>query len=490
MARGFSIFVVMAVTAGCSDAAFLSDSGVTLSGLDGTVRGDPYDGGPRADGASGTGDGETSDGPADGGSDPSDSSDLSDASFDGASDGSEPADGGAETEDAGFKPCPPDLFLSSRPAGDLKAGQKQNGEVLHDCDAPRYSIILPAGVTVKATLWGQYLRPGLHIFGPGSRGAVAESISPLQGAVVTVEFTADLAGEYFAVVDQADRHGTAQFEIGYECLDKCDLRATRYPIVMVHGFSGFLNIGPIEYFYKVVDTLTPIGYDLHIAVLDAYNHTEVRGPQLAAFIDSVLAKTFASKVNVIAHSQGCIDARYAVSTLGYGDRVSTLCMVASPHQGTEICDLILDDPTGIGKGLMEAMFTVLGVVLDGPEAEQNAHASFVSLSTKYMRGEFNPKNPDDPRVVYKSWAGKTCYAWENCGTAVNSYLVPTFEILRAKAGDNDGILPTESAKWTGFESVIAADHFDEVGQIAGMTGSFDHLRFYRGIVESIEADGY
>jgi triacylglycerol esterase/lipase EstA (alpha/beta hydrolase family) len=476
--------IVLTLAAGCSDAAFLSDSGVSLGELDGTVRGNPYDGAATDEGT--RDEGTKDDGGADGASDPSDLSNPSDAS----NDASEHGDAGPETTDTGPKPCPPDLFLSSRPAGDLKAAQKQNGEILYDCDAARYSIILAAGVKVKATLWGQYLRPGLHIFGPGNRGAVAESGSPLQGAVVTVEFTADLAGEYFAVVDQSDRHGTARFEVGFECLEKCDLRATRYPIVMVHGFSGFLNIGPIEYFYKVVDTLSPLGYDLHIAVLDAYNHTEVRGPQLAEFIDSVLGDTFASKVNVIGHSQGGVDTRYAISTLGYGDRVATLSMVASPHQGSEVCDLILDDPTGIGKGLAEAMFTVLGVVLDGPEAEQNAHASFVSLSTGYMRGEFNPQNPDDPRVAYRSWAGKTCYAWENCGTAVNSYLVPTFEILRSRVGDNDGIVPTESAKWTGFQSVIAADHFDEVGQIAGMTGSFDHLRFYRGIVESIEADGY
>ena len=108
-----------------------------------------------------------------------------------------------------------------------------------------------------------------------------------------------------------------------------------------------------------------------------------------------------------------------------------------------------------------------------------------------MDETFNPTYLDDPRVRYKSWAGRTCEVWEsNCPNPVNAYLVVTYELLKSKAGDNDAIVPTDSAKWGDFQGVIDADHFDEVGQLAGMTGSFDHLKFYRAIVEAIEAEGY
>jgi triacylglycerol esterase/lipase EstA (alpha/beta hydrolase family) len=204
----------------------------------------------------------------------------------------------------------------------------------------------------------------------------------------------------------------------------------------------------------------------------------------------VLAATYAGKVNVIGHSQGGIDARYAVSVLSYGDRVGVLNMVASPHHGSQLADVILEDPTGVGKPILEALLTLMGAVLDGAEAEQDAWASISTLSTGYMDETFNPMCPDDPRVAYKSWAGRTCWAWESCGNAVNAYLAVTHQLLRDKAGDNDGIVPTQSAVWTGFQWVLAADHFDEVGQLAGMTGGFDHLAFYKTVVEAMRAEGF
>ena len=476
--------------AACSDAVLVPDGGNGFGELDGTIRGSPYEAGtPLPDGA------------ADAALDP-DAEAETDGDWDGATgpdataggDGGDGGDldGGADGSavDTGPKVCPADLFGASRAAPDLKFGDTYAGAIQYDCDAARHPIILAKGQHVRVKLHGPNLLPGLHLYGPGIRGLQLEDVTKARGATASVEFTADLPGEYFAVVDQSGRHGTSAYEVSLECLEQCALRATRYPIVMVHGFSGFHNIGPIDYFYNVVNTIAPQGYDLHIAVLDAYNSTEKRGPELAVVIDQVLAETFAYKVNIIAHSQGGVDSRFVISELGYGDRIGLLNMIATPHHGTQLADVIINDPTGIGKPILDAMLAVMGAVLDGPEAEQNAHDSFVTLSTAYME-EFNKTHLDDPRVAYKSWAGRTCEVWEsNCPNPVNAYLVVTYELLKSQAGENDAIVPTDSAKWTGFQGVLDADHFDEVGQLAGMTGGFDHLKFYQSVVDGTAADGY
>src|SRR6266498_494330 len=50
--------------------------------------------------------------------------------------------------------------------------------------------------------------------------------------------------------------------------------------------------------------------------------TSVRGVELARYVDMVLNETNAAKVVIIGHSQGGLDPRYMISTLGYGDRVA------------------------------------------------------------------------------------------------------------------------------------------------------------------------
>src|SRR5256885_3047040 len=40
-----------------------------------------------------------------------------------------------------------------------------------------------------------------------------------------------------------------------------------YPIVLVHGFSGFHNIGPINYFYGVQDALSKAGHEVYVPQL-------------------------------------------------------------------------------------------------------------------------------------------------------------------------------------------------------------------------------
>jgi triacylglycerol lipase len=483
MSRGASIPVlfslVMAAVSGCSDAALLRDSGAVFTPLDGTIGGTGDSSHPIDSGLN--------DADATGDAGAEDTGGTGDAGDAGGDEGLTPDSG---PPDAGPRQCPTDLFASSRPAGDIKFGDSLSGDLVGDCDAARYSIVLAAGQGARIRVSGVNLYPGLHVYGPGRRGLLAGDVKYWKGALATVEFLADLPGEYFAVVAQAGLRGASPYTIAAECTDKCDLKATRYPILLAHGMSGFENIGPVEYFYRVKDTFAPEGYDIHIASLDAYNSSEKRGTQLAGDIDRVLAATFAEKVNLIAHSQGGIDARFAISALSCGDRVGVLNTVATPHRGTPVADIVLEDPTGAGKPILDALLTLMGAVLDGAEAEQNAWASITANSEKYMTGTFNPLYADDPRVTYKSWAGKTCLAWEGCGDSVSAFLVTTYEFIKSKAGDNDGMCPVESARWTGFQSVLAADHMKEVGQLAGMTGSFDYISFYRAMIEAMSAEGF
>jgi len=394
------------------------------------------------------------------------------------------------SSDADEIECPEDIVASARYIKDLRLLETESSSLKGRCDAVRYSVVMSANQEFSFYIRGDYLKPMVIISGPGRNRDDKVFVKDSYGLPLIFSFKAERSGEYFLTLTQVDRKRASPYSIMMSCDSMCERVATRYPVVMVHGFSGFKNIGPIEYFYKVPETLSAMGYDIHIAKLDPYNSTEVRGPQLKSFIEEVLTETSAYKVNIIAHSQGGLDSRYVISGLMMGESVGALITVATPHYGTPLADFILSDPTGAGKAALDALLLVMGAALDS-QSRANAMASLHSLSVAYVTGEFNERYPDDKRVRYFSYSGKTCRAWENCGDVVDTEIALTYEILRSQVGDNDGIVPTASGKWGEFLGVLPADHFDEVGQVAGITNeNFDHIEFYKSLVKLLRSEGY
>ncbi len=396
-------------------------------------------------------------------------------------------DAGSDTDEL---ICPSDIVASSRYLGDLYPALTVSSYLKGDCDSVRYSVIMSKGQEFSFYVKGTYLKPSVIITGPGLLRSDVSFVNDVRGLPLIFSFKAARTGEYSFVLSQSDLKKGSPYSVTVSCTDNCEKVATRYPVVMVHGFSGFKNIGPVEYFYKVPPTLESLGYDVHIAKLDPYNSTEVRAPQLRDFIEKVLADTNAKKVNIIAHSQGGLDSRYVISGLMMADKVGALITVATPHYGTPLADFILADPTGAGKAALDAVLLIMGAALDS-QSRANAMASLYSLSVEYVTGTFNNRYPDDRRVSYYSYAGKTCRAWEDCGDTVDVEIALTYELLRSEVGDNDGIVPTNSAVWGKFMGVLKADHFDEVGQVAGVTNpNFNHIEFYKSLTDMLRAEGF
>lgn len=264
---------------------------------------------------------------------------------------------------------------------------------------------------------------------------------------------------------------------------------TIYPIVLAHGFGGFKEILGIEYFWGVKDDLTALGYKVYVTQVDMFNTIEVRGSQLAEQIDEILAQSGAEKVNIIAHSMGGLDARYAITHLGYGDRVASLTTVATPHRGTAIADIAL----GLMPGPMEDALSVIswlaGCTVDGVDYEscsQSAIAGAENLTIDYINNVFNPSTPDDPLVKYFSYTGIT--GWGSTDV-VNTLLLVPYEILFVAEGPNDGLVSESSARWGTFIKTVHADHLDEIGQLLGNTPGFNHYEFYESIAEMLKNEG-
>jgi triacylglycerol esterase/lipase EstA (alpha/beta hydrolase family) len=257
-----------------------------------------------------------------------------------------------------------------------------------------------------------------------------------------------------------------------------------YPIVLVHGFCGWNEVGTWSYYYGVADDLRARGEQVYVTEVDPFNSIEIRAPQLAAQLDEFLADSGAGKVNLIAHSQGGLDARWVITVLGYGDRVASLTTVATPHHGTYLAQAMLDATPAVGEAILAALVDALGTAAVG--REQDVMAAMDALRPNNINYQFNPLVVDDPRVAYTSFGGETCIL---CDHPVNAALVTTYEVLKNGAGANDGIVNLDSTPWGTYLGTLPTDHFGEVGQPPNLSW-FDHLVFYEQVVDGLRAAGF
>jgi triacylglycerol lipase len=295
------------------------------------------------------------------------------------------------------------------------------------------------------------------------------------------------------------------------------LRGPPYPVVFVHGMAGFdaLRVGGLsmDYFGSTVQDLTARGEEVFRVVLPPFDSSEVRAAELARQLDDVLRRTQAAKVNLIAHSQGGLDARVLISPagLGWGDRVQTLVTVSTPHHGTKVANVAVGVerglPDSVSRDVLEGIAGLLSRTVYEVERDPNLRAQVEGLSEPYLENVFNPKYRDDPRVRYLSWAGRSnlraglgvC----DDGTYANQpwkvdVLLPLFSGLAVAtewglpAKVSDGLVTVESAKWGTFQGCIPADHLDEVGMpnANGVDLSiFDSQQFFRDVVAELRAHG-
>jgi triacylglycerol lipase len=260
-------------------------------------------------------------------------------------------------------------------------------------------------------------------------------------------------------------------------------KATKHPIVLAHGFMGTDSSGTsatnVWSFFGVADALRADGHVVHEARVQPFHAPEVRAKELAKHVDLAIAECRtkpgcdASRVNVVAHSMGGLDARWWVGRLGGHRRVASLTTIATPHHGTYVADW---------GGLR------VGRALSGWRrlAELGVDARAIPDLTRAACAERNAALLGGPEVPTFSYGGARPW-W---GIAVP--LQVAFRVLQRVEGPNDGLVSVASARYGTYLGTLEADHFAETGwhwTPPGIT-RFDHLAFYRGLVRDLAARGY
>jgi len=384
------------------------------------------------------------------------------------------------------EPCPEGLRYEEQEGSSLE------GQILLPCEIHiyRFSAAVESDFEINLRPWADLNEVRLSLTWadvegevPALSGARVEALSP-----TPLRFRAPLSGEYRLLVAGGTQTQAGRYDLEIRCIEGCR-QTSRHPILLVHGWTGWSEIGPYTYFYGVKEHLETAGFQVYVASLDPYNSIEIRSEQLAEQLEQFLASAHAERINIIAHSQGGLDSRRLISALDYGGRVASLTTISTPHRGTPLLDVALGLMPGLGEQALAGLLDWLGASVVGSESD--AIASFEAMTEEYVQRTFNPAHSDDPQVKYISYAGKTCTLGLSCDDICDLEIQWSYHIILSQAGENDGIVPVESAIWGEYRGEIPADHFDEVGQLAGVTGpNFNHLAFYLDLAQDLIVEGF
>lgn len=281
-----------------------------------------------------------------------------------------------------------------------------------------------------------------------------------------------------------------------------------YPIILVHGYAGSDNWGInvngenyvqiVAHVFQIAKELRAAGYQVYTADMNAFGATEDvidennvvihqgRGSQLKAYMESILATTGAPKVNLIAHSQGGITSRYVISNLGMAGKVGTLITISTPHYGTEVINILDENP--LLKTATESLMDLFGKIVCGDTDTSSARAH-KEMTPDYM-ALFNTYVPDSKNIKYFSFAGKL-----NVPTPLNHLFAVVHLILNKRLNSmgntegDDGLIPVSSSKWGTFLGTLegrkilgirfGVDHGNEINWLNGfLISRFDAVQFY------------
>jgi triacylglycerol lipase len=392
---------------------------------------------------------------------------------------STPVDTAPEESPPEAEPCPP-------PEEPLEAGYLPMGTALavagESCAAARIRSSGPVDAVVELTLegWEGADPPKLTVTDAGGHPLLAER--PWGGPI---EVQLWQSGEIKLTVSPATE-GAWAGTVGVQCVGGCDRAWTRYPVVLLHGMGGAETVGGVDYFYELREVLDAEGYLVRNPSVEPFATSVERASQWSDVLDELTAAGVGEKFNLVAHSQGGLDARYLISGLGQGARIASLTTVGAPHAGTPVADVLggtIDD--GIVSAEIVDLCTAVFASLYGLEADDPSLTETLAFLTTENMAAFNAAYPDDPEVYYASWAGWSCALTDGAcqdahgGETIEPLLDPLYLLLAAYGWDSDGLVPVESAAWGDYRGTIDADHVDEIGHFSDESNpAFDHRAFY------------
>ncbi len=284
--------------------------------------------------------------------------------------------------------------------------------------------------------------------------------------------------------------GECLFEIQKERLNSKrkqeNLCATKYPILMVHGVF-FRDTKYFNYWGRIPKELERNGAQIFYGNHSSAASIAGSAEELAARIRQILAQTGAEKVNIIAHSKGGLDCRYAIGKLGIGNCVASLTTVNTPHRGCLFADYLLHKiPAHMQNQVAETYNSTLKKL---GEAAPDFLAAVNDLTDEHCR-QLNAQLPV-PEGIFCQSVGSVIPKAASGKFPLNF----SYHLVQHFSGENDGLVSESSFSWGEKYTLLrpaknrGISHGDMIDLNRENIDGFDVREFYVNLINDLKARG-
>ena len=274
--------------------------------------------------------------------------------------------------------------------------------------------------------------------------------------------------------------------INLERKDK-EICKTKYPILFVHGifFRDFTNF---NYWGRIPDELIKNGATIFYGNHSSSLSVKDSAKEIADRIKEIVDRTNCKKVNIIAHSKGGLDSRYAISNLGMDKYVASLTMINTPNHGCQFAEYLLNKaPVGFKEKVASTYNHALKKLGD---KDPDFIAGVTDLAFDKVE-KLNKKMPSSNKVYYQEFGSilKKARGGRFPLNLTNNF-VGLFD------GRNDGLVGEESFQLDENFTLIepkydrGISHGDVIDLNRENIKGYDVREFYVQLVSDLKKKGF
>ena len=265
-----------------------------------------------------------------------------------------------------------------------------------------------------------------------------------------------------------------------------DICRTKYPIILVHGVF-FRDSRLFNYWGRVPHTLELHGATIHYGKHQSALTVKESARELAARIKLIVERSGCEKVNIIAHSKGGLDCRYAISEFGSAPYVASLTTVNTPHRGCLFAEkLLYAIPEKIKLKVADAYNVTLRAL--GDETPD-----FLAAVRDLMAEECRKRNEllTFPEGIYAQSVGSVLGHPRKGQFPLNL----SYRYVKNFDGENDGLVGEASFAWGEKYTLLRTEgergisHGDVIDLNRENLPDFDVRAFYTDLVSDLRERG-
>lgn len=287
------------------------------------------------------------------------------------------------------------------------------------------------------------------------------------------------------ITSEEVRFETEKYKINTErhVLQICN---TKYPLLLVHGVF-FRDFKHLNYWGRIPKELTDNGARIYYGEHQSAASVEDSAVEIAERIKKITQETGCEKVNIIAHSKGGLDCRYAIRHMDIAQNVASLTTINTPHRGCNFADCILNKvPVSVQQKIAE---TYNAALLKFGDTNPDFISAVRDLTSERCI-ELDNTMPL-PENVFCSSIGSKLNRAANGKFPLNF----SYQLVKHFDGPNDGLVGEPSFRWGESYMFLTVpgnrgiSHGDMIDLNRENIPGFDVREFYVNIVSDLKQRG-